>query len=164
MQTKVKKLLSLAREIAARDAEFHSVKGPGAGDRATSQFMQELRDRAIAEYGKDYAEARLCGENSLAVDYYFPDEETIVEIALGLPNPASEFEKDVLKALMAKELNHKVEHLLFISRPGAIKKCGQPGRSAVIEWAAAKHALKVEVQELEGKPRPSRRRRRSELA
>jgi hypothetical protein len=121
MQTKVKKLLSLAREIAARDAEFHSVKGPGAGDRATSQFMQELRDRAIAEYGKDYAEARLCGENSLAVDYYFPDEETIVEIALGLPNPASEFEKDVLKALMAKELNHKVEHLLFISHPPDIQ-------------------------------------------
>jgi hypothetical protein len=161
METKVEKLLSLAREIAVRDAAFHAVKGPGAGDRATNQFMQELRQRAVVEFGKDYAEAQLCGDNSLAVDYYFPDEATIVEIALGLPNPASEFEKDVLKALMAQELSHNVAKLLFISRPGAKKKCRQPGRSAVVDWAAAKHALTVEVQELEGEPRPPRNRRRA---
>lgn len=41
-----------------------------------------------------------------------------------------------------------------------MKKCAQPGRTAVKEWARAKHALLVEVHELDGEPR---RRYRREL-
>ena len=44
------------------------------------------------------SERRLCGDTSFAADFFFQDDATIVEIALGLINPASEFEKDILKA------------------------------------------------------------------
>ena len=152
-------LLRLAREIAGASGDFQAVLGPGEGDKATNAFMRKLRECAIEIFGKDYSEQKVCGDTSLAVDFYFPDEATIVEVALGLPNPASEFEKDILKGLMAQESGHNVRRLFFISRPGAKKKCAQPGRNAVKEWASANHQLLVEVHEIEGEPR--RRRRRS---
>ena len=157
---KATKLLALAREIASTSHDFHAVLGPGVGDRATHAFMRTLRERAVDAFGHDYSERKVCGETSLAVDFYFPDEGTIVEVALGLPNPASEFEKDILKAIMAQELGHSVRRLFFISRLGAAKKCAQPGRTAVREWAHSKHQLTIEVHELDGQPRLRRRRLR----
>jgi len=155
---KAELLLVLAREIAAANPGFQAVLGPGAGDRATGEFMRNLRARAKEALGHDYSEQRVCGDTAFAVDFYFPDEETIVEVALGLPNPASEFEKDILKAVMAQENGYKVARLFFISRPGAVKKCSQPGRSAFTLWAHDKHGLSIEVHEVEGQPRLRRRR------
>jgi hypothetical protein len=154
------RLLALARELASTDGSFRSVLGPGAGDRRTQKFMRELRERAARAFGQDYAERKVCGETSLAVDFYFPEEATIVEVALGLPNAGSEFEKDVLKAVMAQELGNPVRRLVFISRPGGARKCAQPGRAAVIHWALAKHQLQIEVLELEGERRVRKRARR----
>lgn len=161
-EDKPTQLLALAREIAGAIPTFHEVQGPGPGDHATGHFMRQLRERAEQAFGEDFSERKVCGETSLAVDFYFPDEATVVEVALGLPNPASEFEKDILKAIMAQDYGNEVRRLFFISRPGAAKKCSQPGRTAVREWARAKHQLFVEVHELEGEPRrrhrPSRTR------
>lgn len=156
---KPSKLLAMARDIASASSDFQKARGPGAGDHATQGFMRRLRGRAREAFGEDYSERKLCGETSLAVDFYFPDEGTIVEIALGLPNPASEFEKDILKAIMARDFGHQVRRLFFISRAGAVKKCSQPGRSAVKQWASAKHQLVIEVHELGGEPRLRRRSR-----
>jgi len=107
----------------------------------------------MAAFGEDFSEKKVCGKSSLAVDFYFPEEATIVEVALGLPNPASEFEKDVLKAIMGQECGYAIKRLYFISRPGALKKCNQPGRTAVRKWAESKHGLSIEVHDLDGPPR-----------
>lgn len=155
------RLFALARKIASARPDFQSVLGPGVGDHATHAFMRQLREHAVSAFGADYSERKVCGETSLAVDFYFPDEETIVEVALGLPNPSTEFEKDILKAIMAQESGFNVHRLFFISRPGAVKKCSQPGRTKVKEWARAKHGLLIEVHELDGEPRRRRRRSRS---
>ena len=153
---KVTWLLALARQIASVDTGFHSVLGPGDGDRRTQKFMLELRRHALHEFGSDYAERKVCGETSLAVDFYFPEEETIVEVALGLPNPGSEFEKDVLKAIMAQELGNKVRRLVLSRGLGAQRLCttGTQGRDSV---GGLKHKLQVEVLELDGEPRVRRR-------
>jgi hypothetical protein len=151
-------LLAMARALAASDQTFQAVRGPGKGNNATNAFMQELRDRAVAAFGTQCGEQRICGETSLAVDFYFQRERTIVEVALGLPNPGCEYEKDILKAIMAQDLGYKVRRLFFISRAGAVKKCEQPGRRAVKEWARSTHKLLIEVHELGGEPRLRRRR------
>ena len=155
------RLFNLAKRLASKQEDFHAVRGPGAGDKATGIFMRELILRARKLFdGEDYSEKRICGSNSFAVDFYFPEERTIVEVALGLPNPASEFEKDVLKAIMAKESGHQVARLLFISRPGASRKCSQPGRTAIKEWALKNHDLRVEIRDLDGEPRRRLRSRK----
>jgi len=158
------KLIELAQALAAENSEFQAVLGPGVGDKATGEFMQKLRQRALTHFGNDYSEKQICGQNSLAVDFYFPEEQTVVEVALGLANPASEFEKDVLKAIMAQETGQGVKKLIFISRAGAAKKCSQPGRSAVKAWAKSKHGLAVEVHDLHGEPRVRKRRPKNTLA
>lgn len=152
-------LLALAQDIAAQIPDFQAVRGPGAGDHATTEFMRRLRERAAEAFGTDFSERRICGATAFAVDFYFPDESTIVEVALGLPNPGSEFEKDVLKAVIAQDYGTSVRRLFFISRAGAVKKCSQPGRTAVKEWARTKHNLEVEVHELPGEPRVRRQSR-----
>ena len=160
-QDRPAKLIELAQDLAAMNPEFQAVLGPGVGDKATGEFMRGLRERASVHFGNDYSEKQICGQNALSVDFYFPEEQTIVEVALGLPNPATEFEKDVLKAIMAQETGQAVIRLVFISRAGAVKKCSQPGRSAVKAWAKSKHGLSIEVHDLPGEPRMRKRRRKS---
>jgi hypothetical protein len=150
-------LVEMARTIAAENPTFEEVLGPGAGDHRTTAFMRRLRDTAQQVFGADYSEKKICGETSLAVDFYFPAERTIVEVALGLPNPSTEFEKDVLKAIMAQETGQSVAKLVLISRAGGAKKCAQPGRAAVRAWAKTKHGLEIEVHDLPGEPRKQKR-------
>lgn len=153
-------LLATARELASANPDFQAVLGPGIGNRATNAFLRQLQERARATFGADYSERKICGKTSLAVDFFFPEEATIVEVALGLPNPGTEFEKDILKAIVAQDHGHHVRGLLFISRPGVARKCSQPGIAAVRQWVQEKHGLTVEVHELTGQPRPRGRRRR----
>lgn len=155
-----KELLELARTLAATNPAFQEVRGPGDGDRATGRFMRDLRALACTAFGEDCSEKRICGKTGFAVDFYFLAEETIVEVALGLPNSTTEFEKDILKAIIAQESGYRIRRLLFISRAGAEKKCQQPGRIAVREWARNKHQLEIAVHDLGGEPRLRRRRPR----
>ncbi len=151
-------LIELAREISRALPDFQAVLGPGAGDKATHAFMRELRQQAIQAFGEDHSERKLCGETSLAADFYFQSEGTIVEVAMGLGNPATEFEKDILKAIMAQECGFDVRRLVFICRAGGEKKCRQPGRVAMRLWAETKHGLRIEVHDLHGVPRTRKRR------
>ena len=142
------RLYEIADNLARSTPGFFDKKGPGAGNRATNEFMNELGARAESEFGVDYSEKHICGENSLAVDFYFPSEKAIVEIALGLRNPNTEFEKDILKVVMAISNGNPVSKLLFVSKPGAISKCHQPGRQAVTAWVEANSGITVQVLEL----------------
>ena len=119
-KSKTSLLIGMATELAAGNPQVQAVLGPGAGDRATHTFMRRLRENAVRRFGADYSEKKVCGQTALAVDFYFPDEKTIVEVALGLPNSATEFEKDVLKAIMAKETGNAVRRL--VSYVGRVRR------------------------------------------
>ncbi len=147
-KTKVELLREIAQAVADERPTFFDVKGAGAGDKDSNEFMAEVRRRALIAFGADYTEKRICGSTAHAVDFYFEDDATIVEIALTLKNPASEFEKDILKALMAQAENYPVKSLVFISKPGALKACSRPGRSAMQHWALQHHNLTIEVYEI----------------
>lgn len=142
------RLLSIAQDLAKVSPDFFQTKGPGSGNKATIAFMKKLGLHALDAFGEDFSERKICGDNAFAVDFYFPEEAVIIEVALGLSYPKTEFEKDVLKAVMAKELGNKVDRLVFISKPGACAKCMQPGRIAIKDWAKRRHSIVIEVHEL----------------
>lgn len=148
---KSERLFEIAEELAATWPRFFDVQGPSAGDKSTAAFMRELRQRATLAFGADHAEQRICGANGHCVDYYFPDEETITEIALSLRNPTSEFERDVLKAIMAQDAGHAVRRLVFITKPGGVKRLSQPGARAIIAWAERAHGLEITIEEMRPK-------------
>ena len=143
-----RELLTLAQRLASETPGFFDVKGPGRGNHATNMFINSLRRQAEEHFGGDHAEQNICGSSGFCVDYYFPNEATIVEIALGLKKPNTEFEKDVWKAVLAQEAGNAVSRLVFISKPGAIAKCQQPGRAAIIQMLERQHGIAVEVHEL----------------
>jgi hypothetical protein len=146
--TKTNELLNIAQQIADKRSGFFEKKGAGEGDKDTNSFMKELRLRAKSSFGSDFSEKRICGDTNLAVDFFFPDEGTIIEVALSLRNPNSEFEHDILKAIMAKEGGARVRHLLFVSKPGAIKRHQQPGSIAMQTWVRENHGIEVTISEL----------------
>lgn len=148
MMSNYQELYKIAQNLSCKTEGFLDIKGPGTGNHATNQFISELGKLAIARFGKDFSEKNICGPNSLAVDFYFPKDGVIVEVALGLKYPNTEYEKDILKALMAKELGNYVDKLVFITKPGGIKKCNQPGRKAVKDWLLESNQIEVEVLEL----------------
>ncbi|CAG1001122.1 MAG: hypothetical protein IAE83_21615 [Anaerolinea sp.] len=146
-KTKVETLREIIQSVADERPDFFKIKGEGAGNLDTNNFIAEVRQRAKRVFGKDFSERRICGETASAVDFYFEDEATIVEIALGLGLPNSEYEKDILKALLAQE-TYAVERLVLVGKPGALKQCAQPGRTAIRGWAFRHHKLIVDVYEI----------------
>ena len=161
MNDRPPRLVELAQQIAKQTPDFQLVRGPGEDDHVTTAFMTALRDSARSAFGADHSERRLCGDTAFAPDFYCQEEGAIVEVAFGLPNSQSEFEKDILKVFIARETGHEVHRLVFISRAGAAKKCQQPGRAAFRAWAKSAHDLAIEVHEFPGEPRKRRRRTRS---
>jgi hypothetical protein len=146
--TKVEKIISAAQDIADERPKFFIKKGAGEGDKDTNSFMIELRSRAKQKCGVDFSEKQICGENNLTVDFFIPEEDTIIEVALSLRNPNSEFERDIFKAIMAKEQGAHVHNLIFLSKPGAIKRHKQPSSIAMKEWVSKKHSIHVTIREL----------------
>jgi hypothetical protein len=142
------RLFDIAKQLARRHPGFHEKKGAGLGDLSTNEFMKMVRQEAKKEFEEDFSERNICGKNGFRVDFYFPEDATIVEIALGLNNPLSEFERDVFKAVLANESNNEVKKLIFFSKPGACKRLEQPGFQAIIEWAKQKYGIVIDVWEL----------------
>jgi hypothetical protein len=148
MMNKTQDLYNEAQKISNEIPNFFNAMGAGKGNLITNDFMGRLRTKMFKLLSYDYSEKRICTENALTVDYYFPDERTIVEVALGLKKPNSEYEKDILKTLIARENNIEVDKLVFIAKPDAIKKCNQPARKRIRKWLEDNHQIIIEVLEI----------------
>jgi hypothetical protein len=144
---KADRLCLLAQKIAERTPDFFETKGPGKGDRASAVFVNTLRKMASSLFGHDYSEFKVCKEANLRLDFYFPEEATAVEIALTLQLSRTEYELDIFKCLLAKEGGLAVRHLIFMGKPGAGRRQGQPGAKAIADFARSKFGLEITVLE-----------------
>jgi len=145
---KTTELIQIAKSIASNTPAFHSIKGPGIGDHATRAFMLEMRKRAYDAFGQDYSEKKISRPTNFAVDFWFPEEMTVVEFALTLRNSSSEFHKDIFKVLLAVDSGEKVDKLVFISKPGAIKRHSEPASKAIANWLKKKYGIETAIIEI----------------
>ena len=147
--SKTEQLCTLAKNLASDWPQFFEKLGPGAGDHATQAYMTKLNARAFETFNEDYSQKHISGDNGLCVDFYFPDEATVIEIAMGLRNSSSEFERDILKAIMAQDAktNNLVTRLIFLTKPPGRVRTNSPSRRAIIAWAHQAHSLSIEVRE-----------------
>ena len=147
------RLFLLAQTIATNTAGFFQKKGPGIGDKASNQFMTQLRSAAQELFGTDYSETKTCRGTKFAFDFYFPDEETVVEVALSLRNPSSEYERDIFKCLLAIDDGCPIRHLVFITKPGGHYRVIIPaGASSIAGYVERKFGIHIEVRELTSAP------------
>jgi hypothetical protein len=146
-------VLRLAQSIANEQKDFFLRKGPGRGDRSTAEFIQSLHEQLAAGSGGGFVggiepeKTFVDSVSGARVDFWIPAEQTIIEIALGLRNPLSEFERDVLKALIARDEGIPISTLVLLGKPSALKRTSAPWCQHVIKWAATR-GLRVCVLEL----------------
>ena len=141
-------LLLLAQGIADQTSGFFEKKGPGAGDHATGTFVRTLRQLAKEVFGADFSEKVVCNAAGFRFDFFFPDERTAVEFAFGLHNPNSEFERDILKCVLAIENGCEVKKLILVGKPGAIARLSAPAPKAIAAFVGRRFGLAVDVLEL----------------
>ena len=131
----VQVLLDIAQSEADARPNFREVKGPGAGDRFAAGFVAAVREKTREALGADFAEKGVVEGTAVRVDYWFPEEATVVEIALSLANPLSEFERDVLKAVIARADGLRVNSLVLVAKDGAATRQPRPWLKRVVKWA-----------------------------
>jgi hypothetical protein len=145
---KTSKLISLAQELADATPNFFDIKGPGVGDKSSNEFIQKLSSTAAQLFGHDHSQQKICGRNKFSVDFYFPDEKTVIEFAFSLDKPMNEYERDIFKCLLAMENSYPIGRLVFVSKPGGQQKMAAPGPSAIREWVLRRHDLKADFWDL----------------
>ena len=146
--SKTQQIIDVARKIAKKTRGFNIPKRQGEGNIATNRFMAKLRERVEHRLGFNYSEKRFSDDIDSKVDFYIPEEKTIIEIALSLRNPSSEFHKDILKALLAKDNGWEVNRLVFVAKPDAEKNHDRPLSQKIKEWLEEHHSITVEIEEL----------------
>jgi hypothetical protein len=146
------KICVLAQKLASQIPEFFEIKGQGAGDHATNEYMKLLNEAASGLLGKDLSNKKVCATTDACFDFYVPDERAVIEIALSLRNSNSEYEKDIFKCLIGKVNGLLIDKLILVSKPGGLAKQAEPYRQAVAE-VARRNGLAVIVCDLQ-KNRP----------
>lgn len=145
---KSEQLLLLAQGIVEQTSGFLEKKGPGVGDHTTGVFVRSLRQLAKEVFGSGYSEKVVCKGAGFRFDFFFPDEGTAVEFAFGIHNPHSEFERDILKCVLAIEDGCPVKKLILVGKPGAIVRLSAPAPKAIVALVGTRFDLAVEVLEL----------------
>ena len=143
------RLCALAQRIAESTPDFFEIKGPGKGDRSTAVFVRTLRETARGVFGSDFSEKVACTAAGFRFDFYFPEEGVAVELAFGLHNPNSEFERDIFKCLLAIEDGRSLKRLMLVGKPGTISRLSAPAPKAIIAFAKDRFDLAVEIFELQ---------------
>lgn len=148
--TKRQKVVAIAKKIAKTIPNFYKSVGPGKGNRRANLYMEKLREQVKRLRGIE-CEKHFDKEINSAFDFYIKDEKTVIEIALSLRNPLSEFHKDVFKVLLAKDNRMKINRLVFLSKDGALKRQKEPQYQAIRRWLKKYYTVEVKIEELCGR-------------
>jgi hypothetical protein len=150
-------LYGLADDLARKDHNFNKTKGPSVGDRATRRYMDKLNKAARRHLrNRVHIEEAVMEGTGLNFDFYLPWERTAVEVALGLHNSASEWEKDLFKALLAKHHGKPIRKLVFLTRRKGLSVRSSPSARAEIAFMKSQ-GIEVALLPLRARQLPLRR-------
>ena len=135
---------ALIQAFDHRLAARGGVKG-NSGARQFASFIGELVHNRWPDDVKIDQQAICNGK--FTFNFYIPSEETAIEIALGMRNTFSEYQNDILMALLALDAGLPLQRLILIGKQGAVKAQNAPGSKAIRDWVNMRFSLKVEVHE-----------------
>jgi hypothetical protein len=85
------------------------------------------------------------------VDFWLEDEQTIIEMEFNILSSPPVLEKEVFKALLAKDAGNDVRHLILIGDPGSALLSQAPTAASIINWVERRHQIRVQIWELKAK-------------
>jgi hypothetical protein len=107
-----------------------------------------LKLLVIEEYGIGVANQFLSKANCQPVDFWLEDEQTIMEVEYSMWSSDPLLEREVFKALLAKDAGRDVRHLILIGDPGSVRRWQAPTPRAVMHWVEQHHQIRVQIWEL----------------
>ncbi len=151
MRSIADQIFELAQKTASLIPSFQERVGPGLekGNGVTNAYLKAL-DQVVTDNFRDEVllQERAAPGIKYTFDYYIPSEQTVVEIALSLRNIVTEFEKDIFKAILAKDSGKPVRKLLLIGKQGSVCRQNGTGPTAIKCWVFRNCGIEVEVREL----------------
>jgi len=151
MSSKIEQILSILNEVALSLGDsFLQRLGPGkdAGNGATNQFMAKVNTEVASRVGHNLAERRICGETNFSVDFYVPEQATVIEVELSARNPHANLERDLFKTFLANRAGNKVRRLVLVGKPGTLKRFALPDLRAIAAWSKENQDIQLEVVEI----------------
>jgi len=151
--TKAERIFQLAQEGA--DA-YHMFKArrAGAGRPYTDEVINHLKLLAAQEFGTGVINQFLSKASRESVDFWLADEQTIMEMEFSAFRSPPVLEKEVFKALLAKDAGNDVRHHILIGDPGSVLLSQAPAPVAIMNWVELRHQIRVEIWELKDKDEP----------
>lgn len=128
--------------------DFFGARKQGSGTAYTKEVIDALDYLVMEEMGAGIVNQFLCKESRQMVDFWLPDEHAIVELELNLAGATPLLEKEVVKALLAKDAGQDVRHLILIGDPGSVQRHQSSTAKAVMHWVERQHQIRVEIWEL----------------
>ena len=151
MKTIADCVFELAQKKASMFPSFQDRVGPGleAGNGVTNNYLKALNQAVVDNFPTEVLiQERVAPGVQYSFDFYIPSEQTAVEIALSIRNPVSEFEKDIFKAILAKDSGKPVRKLVLIGKQGSVKVRNGTGPTAIKCWALRNYDIEVDVREI----------------
>jgi hypothetical protein len=148
--TKAGRIFELAQGVAF-SYDLLNARRAGSGDTYTREVIDHLKFVVQEEFGSGVTNQFLSKVHRESVDFWLKEEQTILEVEFSLLGLAPVLEREVFKALLAKDAGHKVRHLILIGDPGSIRRFQAPNPRSIMEWVERQHQIAVEVWDLNEK-------------
>ena len=145
--TKAERIFRLAQEGA--DAyRMYALRRAGAATPFVNEVVNHLKFLAAREFGADVVNQSLNQASHQTVDFWLEDEHTIMEMEFNILSSPPVLEKEIFKALLAKDADKDVRHIILIGDPGSVDLLKAPTAAAIMNWAERHHQIRVQVWEL----------------
>ena len=145
--TKAENIFQLAQEDADAYHMF-ALRRAGAATPFVNEVINHLKFLVGQQFGVGIVNQSLNQASRQTVDFWLEDEHTIMEMEFNILSTPPVLEKEIFKALLAKDAGKDVRHLILIGDPGAAKLLKAPIAAAIINWAGRHHQVRVQVWEL----------------
>lgn len=145
--SKADRIFQLAQEVTAT-YDLLNARRSGSGDSFTREVIDHLKFMVIEELGPGVVNQYLSKANRQSVDFWIEDEQTIVEMEYSMWSSDPLLEKEVFKALLAKDAGKDVRHLILIGDPGSVRRWQTPTPQSVVDWVERHQHIRVQIWEL----------------
>lgn len=130
MSERQDRVIAILRDVYQRHPKKTTDRGPGVGDKHHNRVLKAMQSAVQEKFPEVAPEYQITVQADARCDLYDKVEGTAYEVAFGLHRPASEYEKDLFKAmLLADQDGAKITGLIFVTTKKGVAKCEQPFRS-----------------------------------
>jgi len=145
--TKAEHIFQLAQDDADAYRMF-ALRRAGAATPFVNEVINHLKFLVGQKLGAEVVNQSLNQASLQTVDFWLENEHTIMEVEFNILSSPPVLEREIFKALLAKDAGKDVRRIILIGDPGSVVLLHTPIAAAIINWAERHHQIQVQVWEL----------------